>query len=580
MKQHYSSERNIQILISLLKQHGIRRFIVSPGSTNVTFVASLQIDPWFKLYSCVDERSAAYIACGMSAELNEPIGLSCTGATASRNYMPALTEAYYRKLPILAVTSTQNEYKIGHLIPQVINRNVQANDICKLSVHLNCINNSDDEWNCIVKANEAILELNHHGKGPVHINLATNYSTDYSIKELPKARKISRITVFDKFPDINEFHKIAIFVGSHVCWTKKQIEAIDKFCSIYNSVVFCDPTSNYNGKYKINYQIVSQQSISDINKNPDLLIHIGEMSNFYNMLGEPKVVWRVSEDGKLVDTYRKLSNVFEMPEETFFMSYSVGDKRKGCNSYFESCNSIKRNIIKKELEIPFSHIWIASKLAPNLPDGSILHLGILSPLRSWGYFDFSNNVEIYCNQGGFGIDGNISSLLGSALAKPDKICFGVVGDLSFFYDMNILGNRHISNNLRILIINNSKAAEFHLFKQKNILCVDDIDSYISAANHFGKQSPDLVKDYAENLNFEYITASSKESFEKVYQKFISKDMAPKPIVFEVFTSVENEDIALKKICSLQYSLFGMTKQMSRKLLGDKNFEKIKSVILK
>ena len=62
----------------------------------------------------MDERSAAYIACGMAEESGEPVVLSCTGATASRNYMPGLTEAFYRKLPVLAITSSQDISKIGH----------------------------------------------------------------------------------------------------------------------------------------------------------------------------------------------------------------------------------------------------------------------------------------------------------------------------------------------------------------------------------------------------------------------------------------------------------------------------------
>ena len=48
---------------------------------------------------------------------------------------------------------------------------------------------------------------------------------------------------------------------------------------------------------------------------------------------------------------------------------------------------------------------------------------------------------------GFGIDGNMSALLGASLAKSDKLYFGVIGDLAFFYDMNCLGNRHVGSNL-------------------------------------------------------------------------------------------------------------------------------------
>ena len=50
MEQYYSSERNVQILVSLLKQHGIKRVVVSPGTTNVCFVGSIQQDPYFEMY--------------------------------------------------------------------------------------------------------------------------------------------------------------------------------------------------------------------------------------------------------------------------------------------------------------------------------------------------------------------------------------------------------------------------------------------------------------------------------------------------------------------------------------------------
>ena len=75
MEQYYTNERNVQIVIGLLKAHGIKRIVASPGSTNVTFVASVQQDPWFEIYSCVDERSAAYMACGIALETGEHVYL-------------------------------------------------------------------------------------------------------------------------------------------------------------------------------------------------------------------------------------------------------------------------------------------------------------------------------------------------------------------------------------------------------------------------------------------------------------------------------------------------------------------------
>lgn len=85
MKPFYNSEKAIQVVVSLLKQYGIKKIIASPGGTNVTFVATIQQDDFFEIYSCVDERSAAYIACGLTAESGEPVAISCTGATSSLN---------------------------------------------------------------------------------------------------------------------------------------------------------------------------------------------------------------------------------------------------------------------------------------------------------------------------------------------------------------------------------------------------------------------------------------------------------------------------------------------------------------
>lgn len=43
--KYYSSERNVQILLALLKRNGIKKVIVSPGGTNICFVGSIQNDP-------------------------------------------------------------------------------------------------------------------------------------------------------------------------------------------------------------------------------------------------------------------------------------------------------------------------------------------------------------------------------------------------------------------------------------------------------------------------------------------------------------------------------------------------------
>jgi 2-succinyl-5-enolpyruvyl-6-hydroxy-3-cyclohexene-1-carboxylate synthase len=237
MTNYYSSDKATQIVVALLKAHNIRYVIASPGTTNIALVGSMQYDPYFKIYSSADERSAAYMACGLAAETGEPVVITCTEATASRNYLPALTEAYYRKLPILVITGHHGLNKVGHLSSQTIDRSVHPNDTVKLSVSVNTIHTPEDEWRTIVDVNRAILELSHHGNGPVHINLEAGVSAGFHQKELPKFRKIKRVTDKQNMPMMPQ-GRVAVFIGSHVTFSKREVNAIDQFCSSHDAVVF------------------------------------------------------------------------------------------------------------------------------------------------------------------------------------------------------------------------------------------------------------------------------------------------------------------------------------------------------
>lgn len=574
----YSAERNVQILISLLKAHGIKKVIASPGATNVTLVASLMQDPYFELYSSVDERSAAYIACGLSAESGEPVMLSCTGATASRNYAPGLTEAFYRKLPILAVTSTQDASRIGHLRAQVIDRRNQFNDLVNLSEQIPVVKDAQDEWNVNLRINRALLELKHRGGGPVHINLTTTYSPDFSVKELPSVRVIRRITQNDEFPSLPQ-GRTAIFVGNHKKFTDSETKAIDKFCAAHNAVVFCDQTSGYYGKYRVQFAIAINQvnMVSDL-RFLDTLIHLGEVSgDSATQQLRSKRVWRVNEDGELRDTFQKLEYVFEMPEEVFFNNYSVDNDEEHCE-YLESCNAVLNEVRANIPELPLSNTWIAMQTAHRIPKNSILHLSILNSLRNWNMFEVDNSTVRSSNTGGFGIDGLISSLIGASLNDKNKLCFLVIGDLAFFYDMNALGNRHVGKNIRILLVNNGKGTEFRNFDHPGAVFGDETDLYIAAGGHYGNKSRDLVKHYSQDLGFDYMMADSKESFLAQIDAFVKPELTSKPIIFEVFTTNEDESDALKAIYASFSDSTGKMRNMVRNVFGQKGVDLAKKII--
>ena len=587
METYYSTERNVQILIALLKENGIKKIVASPGSTNVCFVGSVQTDNYFEVYSCVDERSAAYMACGMSEETGEPVVLSCTGATASRNYMPALTEAYYRKLPIIAITSSQPSENIGQLCTQVTDRRQLPADVVVRSVQVPFVQSDEDKWNCEIQINKALLSCRQRGGGPVHINIITKRDRGFDVKQLPRVKAIKRYAYNDVLPDLPDGKKV-VFIGSHRSFTPEETATIDAFCASQDAVVLYEMTSGYHGSYGIKYDLIAAQSMSDSPfKHMSLMIHFGEMAggDFQSFL-KPEQVWRISEDGEVKDPFRKLTAIFEMNEEAFFKNYIIKGSDK--HQLYDSYKAETKRLYEKldTLDIPLTNLWIAQQMSKSIPQGAEVHLGILNSFRTWNLFELPEGVHSFCNVGGYGIDGCVSSMIGASLMNADRLYFGVFGDLAFFYDMNVLGNRHIRNNVRILLINNGKGNEFHNPGQlwARSFESEDVDKFGSAAHHFGNKSPELVKHFSQDLGFEYMTADSKERFLELMPHFVSSMKKDKPMLFEVFTNGDDDAMAYKIIRSLEEDtgvvLKNNLKEGIKNVFGDSTARKLKSLFAK
>ena len=582
----YTKNPNIQMLISLMQAHGVKRVIVSPGGTHNEIVVGLQYNGNFEMYSTVDERGAAYMAVGMAAESREPVAIICTESVASRNYFPALTEAYYRQLPILVITGVHHYNRIGHLYQQVIDRSVSPNDTFRYKAQLPVIEDFDaDVWQSNVLINEALLELRRHGGGPVHIDLPrSNEETwaSYSASQLFEPRVIRRYFLNDRLPAIPQ-GKIAVYIGVHSEFSQELTQAVDRFCESHNAVVFCSHATGYRGEFAAHTNLLASQSSKyDIFKDMELLIHIGGPivdQATANKLKSVKEVWRINPDGEIRDWFKKLSNVFEMEEQAFFEYYANSENTID-KTYLKKCIESIQKVIPSTQNLPFSNAYAASYISNKLPENSLLFLGGSLTLQVWEKFPLSKGVTAISNMGTRGIDGVLSSFLGASFVNLKRISYCVLGDLTFFYDINALGNRDIGNNVRILLINNNGGGLFKtkVSEQYNTIGDKDTDLYIAAAGHFGVKSSTLVKGYAESLGFEYMTASNKEEFEATYKRFIIPDLTEKPMLFEIFTNDYEERNALNTMCNIDVSVQGAAKQVVKKLLGQKGVNAVKKVI--
>ena len=142
----------------------------------------------------------------------------------------------------------------------------------------------------------------------------------------------------------------------------------------------------------------------------------------------------------------------------------------------------------------------------------------------------------------------------------------------------MLGNRHVGKNLRILLINNGKGTEFRHTSHPAGDFGEAADSFIAAAGLFGQKSPKLVKNYAENLGFEYFQANSKESFEAASERFLMSQVADKSILLEVFTDSDDESGALELLRRIEVGAKGKTKRFAKQILGKKSINVLKEVI--
>ena len=213
-----------------------------------------------------------------------------------------------------------------------------------------------------------------------------------------------------------------------------------------------------------------------------------------------------------------------------------------------------------------------------MPQNAVLHLGILNTLRNWNFFTTDVSICGYANTGGFGIDGGISSLLGAALADDSRLFFGVIGDLAFFYDMNACGNHYLGKNIRLLLINNGVGTEFKNYNHKAAKFGKDADAYMAAAGHFGNKSRTLVKHYAEDLGFEYMSAENKEEFLANMQRWLEPTVTEQPMLFEVFTDSKDESDALKILYHLDSSAVGIAKSVIKQAVGEKGVHALKRIL--
>lgn len=144
--------------------------------------------------------------------------------------------------------------------------------------------------------------------------------------------------------------------------------------------------------------------------------------------------------------------------------------------------------------------------------------------------------------------------------------------------MNAAGNRHVGKNIRILLINNGKGTEFRNYNHPGAAFGEEADLFIAAGGHYGNKSHKLVKHYAEDLGYKYMSANSKEEFLAVIDSFVSPQLTDKPMLLEVFTTNEDESDSLKIMRNICTNSTGLARNIVRNVLGQKGVDVAKKIL--
>ena len=165
-----SAKRNVRALVYLAKAKGITHIVFSPGSRNAPLVIGFANDPHFSCFAVHDERSAAFVALGMAQATGKPVIICCTSGSAAVNYYPAIVEAFYQKVPLVALTADRP----SAWMDQGDGQTIRQENLFENHINYQCNLYKDVDDRELQVYNERVINeaLNTAilTNGPVHIN--------------------------------------------------------------------------------------------------------------------------------------------------------------------------------------------------------------------------------------------------------------------------------------------------------------------------------------------------------------------------------------------------------------------------
>lgn len=585
----YTIHKNVQIILALLKKYGVQNLVVSAGTRPIPLVFSAEEDDFFKCFSIVDERSAGFFALGLIERLQRPVAIVCTSGTAACNYVSAVAEAYYQHLPLIVLTSDRNHYYLNQQEDQCVPQKKLYSNIVRRCVDLPIVRDEMDFWYCNRLVNEALLELDHREKGPVHINfqIDDSYPVEkalykFEVPSLPSVTKISRIMPTDDNEVWNRLanelygKKVLLLWGQHLPLPDERTQLVQSFCEQFGALATGDVIGNLHIKnFARSSWFATLEDTKFASIMPDVVITMNanrllNLKARFKNAPQTLAHWHVSPDGEVSDPLKRQTKIIECSPEYFFKRLIKTGVRNHIDYYKEWTEVENATFDERSLthHFEYSAVSAVQALISNMQNDALFHISNSNNIRIANNFKLPDSVAVYCNRGTCGIDGSTSSYIAQSYISGVP-SYMIVGDLSFFYDMNSIWNRYIKN-ARIMLINNSCGALFHSAYYEPFKGVRDVDVNVAAAHHA------TAKGWAESQGFQYLSVRSQTELEQAITTFTNLKLQA-PLFMEVFTDAETDVAQMKELgrCSLKGA--SMVKNRIKEVLPSTVFNVLKKI---
>lgn len=541
-------------LFGLLSDYGTKHIICSPGSRNAALLQMADLYPEFHKHVVTDERSAAFVGLGIAMVSRSPVALICTSGSALLNYSPALAEAFYQGIPLIAISADRPLEWIDQDDSQTMRQPDALKNVSKGFYDIDAEQSNEDYvWYSNRIINEGLQIALKEKKGPVHFNIRLSGKTfDKFSHSGMTVRKIDVIAPPSRLDRdaIKEMANLA--AGKRVMLTagflspdNKLQKAVAEFSTLPNVCIMAETLSNLHLKpecYMVDSALFAMNRNSEESLAPDIVISIGgalisrRLKEFLRR-NPPEYHWNVSTASNLVDCFKSLSTQLACEPAAFIASFGKRIRRLQAQMKTEEIRDykaewhLKRLECKKEMSgIEWSDLKAMHMILSSMPKEANLLLSNGTAVRYAQIVPHRIPHGVFGNRGISGIEGSTSTAIGAALAYGKTTCL-ITGDTSFTYDMAAFTSQQALPSLRIVILDNGGGDIFRFIPATRSL--DIREHYLCAA----KKIP--AKELAEAYGWHYVQVTSSEELSRALKSFFKESQSP--AIMHVSTGADDKN---------------------------------------